>query len=139
MKQSCAEHTKTTAGCDACRQAKADYQRLYRAKVRSPNTNAAGPHAITRRPIEPIGEWGELRACVGKTYVMFPKHPGGRGNTADWSEARALCRACPATEECWAWVVRNFPMWEIRQSGAMWAGRTPQEAIRDMQAIRRQR
>lgn len=141
MRQTCDDHGKYVAGCDECRIQKREYLRVARGARQSTsvgNTNAAGPHLMLRRRIEAIDEWGDQRACRGKTDVMFPEHPTGRGRSADWRAARRICASCPVVEECWAWVVRNFPPFELRHSGGMWAGRTPSQAEREIRAMRRQ-
>lgn len=130
--------------CSACREA----QRVYMADLRARHAEGAavnprGRHVLPgsaerRRKAEDVTpDWMDEAECRGATHVMFPNGGQGRGHSADYGPALAICARCPVLDECWAWVVETIPAYEIRTSGGVWAGRRPNEAVQEIRAMKR--
>lgn len=80
-------------------------------------------------------------ACKGQTDVMFPHRAsdGPGGDHRSWARARRICARCPVIDECWEWAKSEYSARQFVINGAMYAGRTPDEAQREVRREQRRR
>lgn len=80
------------------------------------------PHFFPQSSHAPTAEkgdhWQTQGLCI-EDPELFEYSPNT--NRRQLSEARAMCRACPVTDDCLEWAQRT------KEPGGIWAGLTPRE------------